>query len=321
MSALTSWLASPPPDAAIEIGPEAVCVATIGGRGRDVHVQRHAIEQLEAGAIVPSLTSQNVLDAPAVVASLRLTLERLGSRPRRVALVIPDLAAKVSLVHFDQVPAKREDLEQLIRWQLRKSAPFPIDDACVTFVPGASGSNGGREFLVVLARRETIQEYEQLCEQAGLYAGLVDISTLNVVNCLLAGGRVPTGDWLVIHMRVEYTSIVIMRGADVIFFRNKPEGDGDTLTDLVHQTTMYYQDRLSGQGFTRVLLGGGGRTGGDVDVARRGLEERLGIPVEPVDPTRVASLGAGAGASRELVARLAPLVGVLLRGRQHAEVV
>ena len=89
------------------------------------------------------------------------------------------------------------------------------------------------------------------------------------MNCYLAGGRVPTGDWLVVHMRPDYTSIAIMRGGDVIFFRNRPEGDGEALADLVHQTTMYYQDRLSGQGFARVLLGGTGRAGGDVDVARR----------------------------------------------------
>jgi Tfp pilus assembly PilM family ATPase len=179
-------------------------------------------------------------------------------------------------------------------------------------------ATGGREFLVVLARRETIREYEQLCERAGIYPGIVDLSTLNVVNCLLVGDSVPTGDWLVIHMRVDYTSIAIMRGSDVVFFRNRPEGDGDPLADLVHQTTMYYQDRLSGKGFTRVLIGGGGRTGGDVEVARRSLEQRLGIPIETIDPTRVAALSAGAGAGRDIVARLAPLVGVLLRSRPEA---
>ncbi len=162
MSALTSWFASPLPDAAIEIGPEAVCAATIGGRGRDVLVQHHAVEPLQSGAVVPSLTSQNVLDAPAVVAAIQLALDRLGTRPRRVALVIPDLAAKVSLVHFDQVPTAHEDLEKLIRWQIRKSAPFPVDEACVTFAPAAQGANGGQEFLVVLARRETIREYEAM---------------------------------------------------------------------------------------------------------------------------------------------------------------
>ena len=112
---------------------------------------------------------------------------------------------------------------------------------------------------------------EGVCEDAGLYAGIVDLSSFSVVNCFLAGGRVPTGDWLVVHMRSDYTSIVIMRGGDVIFFRKRAEGDGDPFADLVHQTTMYYQDRLSGQGF-RACWWAAPAAGTDVEVARRGLE-------------------------------------------------
>jgi len=246
-------------------------------------------------------------------------VSRLGSRPRRVALVVPDVAARVSLVKFEQVPAARADLEQLIRWHLKKSAPFPIEDACVTHAPGAAPSDGGREFVVALARREAVREYEGVCEDAGLYAGIVDLSSFSVVNCFLSSGRVPTGDWLVVHMRSDYTSIVIMRGGDVIYFRSKPEGDGDPFADLVHQTTMYYQDRLSGQGFSRVLVGGTGRTGTDVEVARRGLEERLGTPVEPIDPTRLALLPDRLNEAPANIGRVAPLVGMLLRTRQETQ--
>ena len=148
---------------------------------------------------------------------MQTVVSRLGSRPRRVALVVPDVAARVSLVKFDQVPQARADLDQLIRWHLKKSAPFPIEDACVTYAPGAAASDGGREFVVALARRDAVREYEGVCEDAGLYAGLVDLSSFSVVNCFLSGGRVPTGDWLVVHMRSDYTSIVIMRGGDVIY--------------------------------------------------------------------------------------------------------
>src|SRR5437870_1777988 len=107
-----------------------------------------------------------------------------------------------------------------------------------------------------------------------------------VVNLFLGSADAPAGDWLVVHLRPEYTSIVIMRGAHVIFFRNRAEGDEAAIADLVHQSTMYYQDRLSGERFSRVFLGGGGRVPGAVETARRSLEERLGASVEPIDPRR-----------------------------------
>jgi type IV pilus assembly protein PilM len=313
MSLLATWLASPAPDAAVEIAPERVSVATLTSRGGGAVVQSYASEALPAGAVVPSLTSPNVVDRAAVAGALRSAFDRLSSRPRRVAVVIPDLAAKVSLVRFEQVPARREDLDQLVRWQLKKSTPFPVDDACVTYTPAARTIDGA-EFLAAVARRDVVQEYEGVCEAVGAYAGLVDLATLSVLNLFLASSP-PASDWLVVHLRPTYTTLAIMRGEHVIYFRSRPEDDDDSLGDLVHQTAMYYEDRLAGQGFARVLLGGSGQAPGAVDAARRSLEERLSVTVEPIDPSRAAAVADRISVTADLMDVLAPLVGMLLRTR------
>ena len=322
MSLLATWLASPPPDAAVEIAPErvsAVAVTSRGGSGGTaLAVQAHAVEPLPSGAVVPSLTSQNIIDPAAVAAAMRTVLGRLGTRPARVALIIPDLAAKVSLLKFDQVPDKREDLDQLVRWQVRKSAPFPIEEACITYTSGLREAGGSGEFVVALARRDVIEEYERACAAAGVYAGLVDLATFSVVNLYLASGSAPPGDWLAVHMRPDYTSIAIVRGGNLIFFRNRPEGEEEPLADLVHQTTMYYQDRLAGQGFSRVLIGGRGRVAGALDQARRSLEDRLGVPVDTIDPTKCATLNDRIGVTPDLMDILAPLAGILMRTHHEA---
>jgi len=41
----------------------------------------------------------------------------------------------VSLVKFERVPPSAADLDQLVRWQVRKSVPFAIEEAQVTYVP------------------------------------------------------------------------------------------------------------------------------------------------------------------------------------------
>lgn len=321
MNLLASWLAGPPPDAAVEIAPTRVSAATVVLRrsaGAGLAVRSYAVEPLPAGAVAASLGSHNIVDPPAVASAVRAVLGRLDTRVARVALIIPDLAAKVSLIRFDQVPARRDDLDQLVRWQVRKSAPFAIDDACVSYTAGARGADGGAEFVVVLARRDIVEEYERVCADAGAYAGLVDLTTFSMLNLILASSNVPASDWLAVHMRPEYTSLAIVRGADVVFFRNRPEGGEETLADLLHQTVMYYQDRLSGQGFARVLLGGSGRTPGAVDLTRRNLEEHLGAAVEPIDPTSVAAPSDRIGVTGDLMDILAPLTGMLLRTRQEA---
>jgi type IV pilus assembly protein PilM len=318
MSLFASWIASPPPDAAVEIAADRVSVAVAAERGAGLVVQSYAVEPLPAGAVVASLTSSNIHDRAAVVSALRSALNRAATRPRRVALVIPDLSAKVSLVRFDTLPARREDLDQLVRWQIKKASPFPLEEALVTSTPGARGADGSAEFLIVTARRDVVAEYEAVCDELKIYPGLVDLATLSVVNLFLGGADVPDSDWLVVHLRPDYTSIVIMRGEHVIFFRNRPEGDDASIADLVHQTAMYYQDRLSGDRFSRVFLGGSGRVRGAVESARRSLEERLGASVEPIDPTRIASLPDRISVTPDVMDVLGPLVGMALRTRREA---
>ncbi len=318
MSLLNRIFASPPPEAAIEIAADAVSGAVIGTRSGRPLVQACAMQAFPAGTVAPSLTGRNIGDRQTVVTALQAVISRLGGRPTRVALIVPDVVTRVSLVKFDQIPGRREDLDQLMRWQLKKSAPFPLEEASLTYVVGAASPEGGREYLVALARREAIREYESVCEEAGLHPGLVDLSTFGVVNSVLATGSVPPGDWLLVHRRVDYTSIVIMRDRHIIFFRNRPEGDGDPLAELVHQTAMYYQDRLAGQGFSHILFSGGGETGVGDDDTRSNLELRLRARVDTVDPTRVAALADQVTATSALAARLAPLVGTLLRSRQNA---
>jgi type IV pilus assembly protein PilM len=318
MSVLTSLLVPPPAEAVVEIGPEAVSAATFAPRGREALVQGCVVEPLPPGAVSAALMTPNILDRAAVVSRLKTAIERLTSKPRRVALLIPDPAARVSLVRFEQLPARAEDLEQLVRWQVKKAAPFPIDDTVLSYMPAGASAEGGHEFLVVAARRDVVRGYEAVCEEADMHAGLVDLSTFGLVNAGLAVPESQNADWLLVHVRPAFTSVAIIRGGNVIFFRSLSGEDADTLVDVVHQTTMYYQDRLGGSGFSQVLLSGVGGLPGTLDEVRRSLEARLRIEVRRVDASRAVAFADRIGATPELLAWLAPLAGTWLRMRAEA---
>jgi Tfp pilus assembly PilM family ATPase len=144
------------------------------------------------------------------------------------------------------------------------------------------------------------------------------LATFSAINSVLAGSSPPAGDWLLVHATPTYTTLTVMRDRDLIFFRHRDEETEGTLADVVHQTAMYYEDRLKGVGFTRVLLTGGAAVPGGADALARGLEERLGIGVEPVDPRESASLVDRISASAGVLDTLASLVGILVRERRAA---
>jgi Tfp pilus assembly PilM family ATPase len=316
---LSSLFRTAAPSVALQVTSRFVSGIALGRHGGAPVVTAHAVEPLPADAVAPALTSQNIADRPAVREAVSRVIGQLGGRPRRIVLVLPDSVAKVSLVRLDSVPARAQDLDQLIRWHVRKSAPFPIEDAQVTFSPGAATPEGGREFVVALARREVVREYEGVCAESGVHAGIVDIATFSLVNAVLAIAGTLSGDGLLVHVTPDFGSIVILRGQDLIFFRSRAEGSDESLPDLVHQTAMYYEDRLAGTGFARVLVAGFAAEGRTLsattpaafDAVRREIEARLGVRAETVDPQRFARFSDRIAADAALANMVAPLMGAL----------
>jgi len=321
MSPLPSFLVSPPPSIGVEIASDRVTAVSLARQGGSWIVGAHGTERLAPGVVTPALNALNVHDARALSAALRSAFDKLGARPRRVALVVPDSAAKVSLLRFEKVPAEA-DLDQLIRWQMRKAAPFKPEDAQISWVPSAAIPGGGREYLVTLGRRDIIESYMKACADAGAAAGLVDLASLNLINAALASGAATSaGDWLIVHVAPDYATLAIVRDGYLIYFRTRQLETDLDLSDLIHQTAMYHEDRLSGGRFARVVLSGGsGRVAaGAADAAeqnarlRRGLEERMGVKVEALDFRGTAAMRDRISAGAELLDTLAPAVGVVLR--------
>ena len=313
-----SWFASPPPSVAVEIGAgrvTAVVLATVDGAST---VTAQATERLPDGLVAPSLTTPNLTDKTAIAAAVQRVLRAVGVSRGRVAVVIPDGAAKVSLIRFEKVPAKAEDLGQLVRWQVRKSVPFPIEQSHVTWTPGVTDANG-TDYVVTVARQDIVQDYEQAVAAAGVQVGLVDLATFNLVNLLLAGegAGAAAGDWLLIHVTPDASTMAIVRDGALLLFRHRPiDGEG-SLSDLGHQTAMYYEDRLGGRGLSRALIAArdvGPGVLGDLQALGRAIEQRVGKAIEEIDPRALVRVAAESSVAGDRAAIAAP-VGVLLRER------
>jgi type IV pilus assembly protein PilM len=316
-AAMRSMLSTPGPTVAVEVAPDGVTAVALRWARTGPVLAAHATESLPAGAVSPSVASSNIIDRAVVTAAVRAVLGRLPGRTSRVGLVMPDGAAKVSLLPFETVPGRVADLDELIRWRMRKAAPFRVEDAQLAYTPGTALPGGGREYIVVMMRRDIVEEYEAVCVDAGVQPGLVDLTSFNLINATLVDSPPPAfQDWVLVHVAAGYHTLAIIRGQDLIFFRNRAAGDGDegALTDLVHQSVMYYQDRLEGGGIQRTVLAV--RTSGDGEGDERTtamLKERLDNPVE-VLTSGLGAGGNGSGAPHS-IAQLAAPIGLLLRAR------
>jgi len=166
-------------------------------------------------------------------------------------------------------------------------------------------------------RQDIVEEYEAICAAAGAHAGLVDLASFNLVNLVLLSDLAPAltaaGDWLLVHVTPEYSTLAIVRGDRLVFYRNRLADAEGHLADLVHQTAMYYEDRLGGTGFSRVIVAAGEPDHAEVRDLRIALEGRLRSPVETLDLRRTATLTDRIDAAPDLLAALSAPVGLVLR--------
>lgn len=313
----SSWLTPVPATVAIEIAAGRVTVAELSGGATNAVVSAFASESIPTSAVAPALTGANITDVGVVADALGHALERAGlGSPRRAALVVPDSVARVSLLNFEQLPGRSSDLDQLIRWQLRKATPFPIDDAQVSHFK-ASADGTATTLAAVIARKDVIAQYEAVTNRLGIHAGVVDLASFNIMNAVIGAGSAPADDWLLVCLATDATTIAIMRGENLMFYRHRT-GDEEPLSALVHQTAMYHEDRLGGTKFARVWLAGASLAGGSAAQARREISDRLNVPAEAVDVRPAAGLPSQVSPLPDIMDALAAPVGVLLRERHAA---
>lgn len=307
---LHRWLTPAPPSVAVEIAAHRVTVVEVGPAGG---VTAYAGEGLMDGAVAPALAGVNIATPDLVRDAVRRALDRAGlTATRRAALVVPDSVARVSLLTFDELPARAQDLDQLVRWQLRKSAPFALEEAVVSHFP--AGTDHGRPSVAaVMVRRDVLVQYETVTTSLGIQAGIVDLASFNVTNALMAAVPSDSRDWLLVHLAREATTLAIVRGTSLLFYRHRSNTDDESLGSLVHQTAMFHEDRLGGGGFGRVWLSGAGLRG---DEAREQIAGRVAAPVEVVDVRPSIPVEGLATPSVEVLDALAAPVGVLVRERR-----
>jgi type IV pilus assembly protein PilM len=159
------------------------------------------------------------------VVAVRRALESVGGRGREVTLVVPDTAARVLLLDFDELPAKAVEALPVVRFRLKKLLSFDADDAAVSYQV-MSSSRSGMQVLAVAMPRESLAEYEGLVREAGFEPGAVLPSTLAALAGLDENDRAA----LVVNAGRDAVTTAIVRGGVLLLHRTIDLRAGGTAT-------------------------------------------------------------------------------------------
>ncbi len=140
---LERWLnAMPHPALVVEIASTHVAAAHWSKTGR--HLESHAIEPLPLGAVMASPVDTNVVQPDAVRSALRKVFNRVPAHGSPLALLIPDPVVRVFILPFDTLPRRADEALPLLRWRLKKSVPFDVDETVVSWMRQNRPRGGSR---------------------------------------------------------------------------------------------------------------------------------------------------------------------------------
>jgi type IV pilus assembly protein PilM len=279
------WLnAMPHPTLVIELAVLHAAAARWGhARGS---LDSYAVEPVGEGAIVASPVEANIVKPDAVRSALRRVLSRVPARGQDVALLIPDPVVRVFILPFESFPRRADEALPLLRWRLKKSVPFDVDETVVSWMR-QTGREGNLEILTAVARSRIVREYEEIVESLGARVGVVLSSTLSTLPLLEDRGAT-----LLVRMCARTLTTVIVQAGNLCVYRSTEMPaeagllDPQAMLDEIFPATAYYQDTWGGM-IDRVRLSGLGMR---EEIFRRALTTELKVPIGSLSEAEDARL-------------------------------
>jgi type IV pilus assembly protein PilM len=290
----------PKPKLACEIAADRVLAGRLGDNGGGL--EACAAHELAPGSVVPDLVENNLRQRSAVCDGIEAALGSVAGRSKDVIAIVPDAAVRVMLVEFDTLPSDHEEALGVIKFRLKKSLPFDVDKAKVSF--HAQKSSDGVKVVAAVALANVVDDYEAAFHEAGFSPGVVLPSMLAALGS--AEGKKPT---MVVKVDAHTTSIAILNEEQLQLFRTLENSRGVTITgeqlaEEVYPSVVFFQDTYH-LNIEQIYVAGLPESGG----AAPALGVQTGAEVQELVTS--AQLGVSAGGSVPRW-RMAGVVGALI---------
>jgi len=287
------------PKLACEIAADRVLAGRVSERGH--RIEMCAAGELSPGSVVPDLIEPNLKEPDAIRETIRETLGSVSGRSRDVIAVLPDAAVRVVILDFDTLPSNHSEAEGVVRFRLKKSLPFDVEKAKISYQTETSAS--GVRLIAAVALSSVVEDYESAFREAGYTPGVVLPSMLAAVGA--ADASRPT---LVVKVDARTTSIAILDKQQLLLFRTLENTrgltiSGDQLADEVYPSIVFFQDTYH-LNIEQIFVAGLSDAGGAIPV----FESQVGVEVHEL--VAASQLGTTYGSVPKW--RMAGVVGALL---------
>jgi Tfp pilus assembly PilM family ATPase len=257
------------------------------------HKQIHVVLANVGGGAVRVLRAATwAEEAPLTAADAVAVGERLKERLKEMKIAAAPVIAClgreriiVKDIRYPAVPPHEEPA--VVRFQAVKELTGAADESVIDYFPAGETPAGERRAMVLVAKREQVNAYQELCKAAGLKLAAVTPRPFGLATCVerLAGTTVLTpppepADAAVATLAVAdgWAEICVSRGSTLLLARSLVPGPN--LAAEVRRSLAVYAGQAGAQPVRAAYVSGGA----DNAALRERLHNLTDLPVHLLDP-------------------------------------
>ena len=214
----------------LDVGADAIRAVTLRRTSRGREVAAIGRERVPLGSIVGG----EIVDREAVTEAIRRTLDRCGSRTRRVAAAVAGNAVIVKRVTLPLMD--EDDLAGSIRSEAEHHIPFDTSDVSLDYQVLRAGSDADNrasmDVLLVAAKKDKVADCAGVISRAGGVPVVMDVAAFALQNAFELGYGVDPGRVsMLVNAEAGGLNINIVEGGQTLLTRDvSPGGVAEALS-------------------------------------------------------------------------------------------
>jgi len=220
----------------LDLGDSSVKVVQLKelGKGRGYQLLKAGWDPLSSEAIVDGA----IMDAQLVAETIQRLFQRCRIKPSTpVAIALSGHSVIVKRIGLPVMsPA---ELDESIHWEAEQYIPFDIEDVNLDYqiLEGSSLSgDGNMDVLLAAAKKDKINDYVSVIEQAGLNAATVDVAAFAMQNAFEANYDFePDQVIALVDIGSAVSSICVLHGGTSVYWRDINNIGGNQYTDAIQK--------------------------------------------------------------------------------------
>lgn len=262
----------------LDIGAKDLRAVSLRRKGRGALLTGGRVLGFSEGIIDVSAREPNVSDKARFRDAIREVLDPLSGQEERIALSLPDGVGRVIPLEIDTPLKTKAEGMDILKWQMKGTLPGDLSDFHLDYQVLEKVEGGRYRVLVVVVSKKVLAQYEEIVDDAGYKATLVDFHSLGVYNFYHT--RIDLGEnFVLVGLEGNNLFFEYFEGGNLLFHRTRDvEGTPLSVFQDISRTVVNCTEKFSAFKRSAVFLHS------DRDDALEVMKSSFGREVLPLDP-------------------------------------